>query len=268
MAPECPLWGAFLSAEGTCGDLVRKHLQGQENSVLLPVARPGLPPAACGPDPRERRPRAQPWAPAVLTPAFQRSRKCLAGKPQLYFYLIPAILRFLEMAFQDWFLIFISKRMQKSPWVGSRENTDHGEKRAGISPGSCGPGSRRSLGGAGPGRSPAPAPGSQSGRQGRPLVPTGSQAVRWSGVRGAVFRLAPRAGKSLPRSGRSEGEGVPGVLFDGTGIRECTEEPLPRKHREKRPLWANRVAGERGRTVPPEPALLPGEGQGLTADQP
>lgn len=48
MAPECPLWGAFLSAEGTCGDLVRKHLQGQENSVLLPVARPGLPPRPAG----------------------------------------------------------------------------------------------------------------------------------------------------------------------------------------------------------------------------
>lgn len=149
------------------------------------------------------------------------------------------------MAFQDWVLIFISKRMQKSPWVGSRENTDHGEKRAGISPGSCGPGSRRSLG-----RSPAPAPGSQPGRQGRPHVPTGSQAVRWPEVRGTVFRLAPRAGKSFPRSGRSEGDGVTGVLFDATGIRESTEEPLPRKHREKRPLWASRVAGERGRTVP------------------
>lgn len=158
------------------------------------------------------------------------------------------------MAFKDLFLIFISKRMQRSPWVGlQRKYRQRGEVSL-----------HRPRQQDGPGRGVAPRGGAwpaaleQHVAPGVPAWAVRGQclwAVRlccWPRVRGSVLSLASWTRKAglNPRPTLAAGRGwCLGTCSIPRRIHYSMKHQLPGKHCEKRPSWPSQVAGERGRAL-------------------
>lgn len=162
------------------------------------------------------------------------------------------------MVFKDLFLIFISKRMQKSPWVGLQRK--YTQRREAASLPQAAVGSRQD------------GPGGHTLEEelrlhqlallpGAPAWATRGESPQAEGPRGLlglgeVCFHCHRPGKHTrflvppppprPRPGHSEGDSASGVPFDAAGDQKM-EKWLPRKHCEGCPFGVGQMAGKKGR---------------------